>query len=206
MSFRLTDLFTYALLIGVLILAFMGIHGCAAEPKPSTVWRSDERVPVPAAVVIRGEGWLCSGVAIDPHYILTAKHCTDTDGPIEVEAFPGERQPAGLVAEASDADLAWLYVARPLRVVAELAPYRPLPGTLVFAVGFGCSRGARPDVHAGAYVATDRDNDLVLAMGVCPGDSGGPLFDADGRVFGVISKRVEDPGVPVAFAAPLRGL
>ncbi len=206
MPTRLTDLFTYALLLGVLVLAFCGIQGCAGSPEQATTWHADDRVPVHAAVLVRGEDWLCSGVAVDPHYVITAKHCTDGDGPIEVEAFPGETQPAGLMAEATDADLAWLYVAHPLRAVAEIAPFRPLPGTLVFAVGFGCSQGTRPDVHAGAYMAQDMDGDLVLAMGVCQGDSGSPLFDAEGRVFGVISKRVAEHDVPLSFAAPLRGL
>lgn len=39
---------------------------------------------------------------------------------------------------------------------------------------------------AGEPLATDRD--VVIAKGICHGDSGAPLFDADGRIVGIASR------------------
>lgn len=204
MPTRLNDLFTYALLIGVLVLAYCGANGCAPVPPKGPKWpTADKRVPVHAAVLVRGADWLCSGVAVDANTVVTATHCV-ANGSFEVEAYPGLRYTNVRVSVADEArDVAIVHVEPALGAVAELAPFLPLPGTLVYAVGFGCAQGRAPAVHAGAYVARDLDGDLVLAMGVCHGDSGGPVFDEQGRLFAIISKRAEPASVPLAFAAGL---
>lgn len=198
--------------VGVLLLACLGAPGCAPVAPPrhqaGGSWPTHPDVPVHAAVMLHGNGWACSGVAVGEHEVLTAKHCTDM-GEFEVEYAPGEITMAAMVASYDDRDVAIVYTYDELSILAEVAPFRPLPGTLVYAVGFGCAPGkgpGMPTVHVGAYIEPDMDSDLVLAMAVCNGDSGGPVFDQEGRVFALISKRANPFTVPLAFAAPLEGL
>jgi hypothetical protein len=196
MPTRLNDLFVYACLIFVLLLAFFSVQGCApvAPPQPPI----PEHVPVHTAVRLDMDGAACSGVAVGPYTVLTAKHCT-THGAITVERFPG-LAPTRVIGQIThpELDLAVLQTEDELGAYARPAPYRPLPGTVVHAVGFGCKTHA-PTVHVGLYVSQDLDGDLRMAMGVCFGDSGGPVFDDQGRLFAIISRKAIPEDLPLAF-------
>lgn len=201
MPTRLSDLFTYVLLLGVLILAFFGMHGCAAVPVPRAPKWSD-RIPATAAVQLRGEHFACSGVAISDHELLTAAHCVNK-GDFEVVAFPGVSMGLGEVMYVdSGQDRARVRVPGLLTVQAPIAHKLPEEGDLVFAAGFGCYGSLA--VTPGLYLdATTASGQLGLAVGVCHGDSGGPVFNELGEVFAVMSAKATD--VPLAVAADVRG-
>lgn len=206
MPTRLTDLFTYALLIGVMILAFMG-YGCATNQVAHSAvpaLADIDRVPYQATVKLHMPGGACSGVAIDQHFFLTAKHCVG-GGPYEVEAFPGVSGPAELVIAYEDRDAALMRTPLVLQATATIYDGPPLPaGELVIIAGFGCLKTSL-FVTSGVYFGVGASSgQLLIAASVCPGDSGGPVFTKKGQVVGLTSGRGQD--LPVAAAAPTRGL
>src|SRR5512139_142693 len=193
MPTRLQDLLTYALLLGVLVLALLGIHGCGASAPPMPRWQ--DRVDVTSAVYIHGDGVACSGVAVDDHIVITAAHCMQHAMEEAVPA-PGDdpRRIEEVLAYAPDSDVAWVRVGgAPLPVQARMSARAVHPGEIVFAAGFGCygSLAVYPGIRTDL---PDADGQDVYAMAVCRGDSGGPVFDEHGALVGILSaKAVESP-------------
>lgn len=192
MPTRIQDLFVYFCLLGVLILAFLGINGCAAPPPPRPdSWQ--DRVDVTSAVYLEGDGVACSGVAIDDHLVLTARHCVDGSPMTVALPTPGDN-PRPIVGAHLDPvlDLAWLTIGGdPLPVQARIAPRPPVSGELVFGAGFGCFQtlAVYPGLHIDQLPIGD-----AYAMAICPGDSGGPVFNDGGEVVGILSSRsTQDP-------------
>jgi hypothetical protein len=197
MPTRIQDLFTYALLAFFLALAFLGFaNGCAASAPPrSTKWH--DRVDVTAAVFLFNDESRCSGVAIDDHLILTAAHCDHMT--IAVPTPGNDPRPVLHMDAFDDRDLAIVVVGgEPLPVQARIALAQPDEGDVVFAAGFGCYEELA--VYPGLYIGP-RPPPLVgdaYAMGVCKGDSGGPVFNDDGELVGILSERGTE--APIAIA------
>ena len=195
--------FSIVLLLGVLALAFC--NGCAAVPPPAPKW--SDRVPATAAVYLEGEGWACSGVAVGDHQVMTARHCVcsveegTSRGPFVVTAFPGVNHNAVSAQVDERLDVALVTVDGPrLEVQAPIAPELPDAGDLVFLAAFGCYRSLM--VSPGLYIGKAPDGDVAFAGVVCSGDSGGPVFNERGEVFGILSKR--GTTAAVGFAVDVR--
>lgn len=178
-------------------LALTFLAGCASAPPPPPKW--SDRVDVSSAVYVRGDTFACSGVAVGDHTVLTAAHCMDK-GEFEIVAFPGVSYPVTKVELWPGRDLAWVTTggAR-LAVQARFALKLPDEGDLVFGAGFGCY-GALA-VEPGLYVTRRQiDGALVFAMGSCHGDSGGPVFNDDGELIGIITAKSVDSPLTLAEA------
>lgn len=196
---RPEDVFTFALVIGVLLLAFLS-GGCAASAPPAPLWQ--DRVDVASAVYLHGGGAACSGVAIDDHIVATAAHCMQ-HAISEAIPSPGNApRPVELVETYfADRDIALVRVGgAPLPLQARIATSNTLPGQLAFAAGFGCygSLAIYPGIRTDL---PDADGQDVYAMAICPGDSGGPVFNDRGELVGVLSARAV--GNPLAYVEPL---
>jgi secreted trypsin-like serine protease len=160
---------------------------------------------------------VCSGVALAPRLVLTAAHClsgsADTliavrdEGrivPITVSAVA--RHPgydgAAVRARRVSIDLGLVETANPLPAgfkfadIADAAPPRDAP---LVAAGFGVTREGGPmsDGHARAadLVVSEPLSKVTLwardpknsGLGACHGDSGGPLYSADGQLLAVVA-------------------
>ena len=164
-----------------------------------------------------GRQSVCSGVALGPRLVLTAAHClagaADTlvavrnDGrtaPIPVAAVarhPGY-DPGGPAKRRRSIDLGLVETAQPLPAAfrfVEIATASPQAGEPVAVVGFGLRREGGPpsDGHArvAALAVAEPLSNLTLwaadpqraGLGACHGDSGGPMFSADGRLVAVVA-------------------
>ena len=139
----------------------------------------------------QGQG---SGVVVTPDgYLVTNAHVARAKGPLHVR-LPGHGDVAGRLVGADDrTDLAVVKVdASPLATLA-------LPDTVTVRVGevvvaIGNPLGLERSVSLGVVSALHRDlptRDGVLEgllqtdASVNPGNSGGPLLDADGAVAGI---------------------
>jgi serine protease Do len=143
-----------------------------------------------ATVLVRGPGrWASGGAGVvwRPGLIVTNAHVAGKRKNV-VEAADGAAQEAELVAFDPRRDLALLRVDATHLPVADIAPQGTLRvGALVLAVGNPLgSRGAVTTGIVHALSQQRRRARVILAdVRLLPGNSGGPLGDAAGRVVGL---------------------
>ena len=153
-----------------------------------------------------------SGFIIDPEgYIVTNNHVVAEAGEITVILHDGTRHTAKLKGHDAKTDLALLKIESP-----EELPYvrfgdsdKSKVGDWVVAVGNPFGLGG--SVSAGIISARGRDiqsgpydDYLQIDAPINRGNSGGPLFDASGRVIGVNTAIFSPSGgsVGIGFAIP----
>jgi len=152
-----------------------------------------------SVVVVRQGASTCAGVLLDDGSIATAYHCIAGGFGARVTFPDRERGRARVVAADPARDLALLTtgdrrgpglalgpaprVGDEVAVIghpyASSAPGGFLEGTLRWSVGYG-------------RIAAVGSRSLQLDVTVGPGNSGGPVVDAEGRVIGIVSRRIGD--------------
>jgi hypothetical protein len=134
----------------------------------------------------------CTGTLVSPDVVITAAHCVNFGsepepgrrGQFYIEAADGSEQTYsitrfrsyGTELGADDIALMQLGVSVPPEVAtpAPLATARPADGASLTVFGYGCTqRGTHTDWLK--RKATFRQGDATAHL--CPGDSGGPVFD-----------------------------
>jgi len=155
---------------------------------------------------------LGSGFIIDPAgYVVTNNHVVDGASKVQVILNDGTRYPATIEGRDPKTDLAMLkiHADKPLPYVKFGDSGAARVGDWVLAVGnpFGLggsvtagivsARGR--DIHSGPF-----DDYLQIDAPINRGNSGGPLFDASGKVIGVNTAIFSPSGgnVGIGFAIP----
>jgi len=172
-----------------------GRHGglLAAEDAPRS---SDERYLAPYVFVATGSGVVVSadGEILTNHHVI-ASVCSPLSPTLTVRLANLGECAAVLIAMDPVGDLALLRLTgqHPSLTPAILADHLPAPGTPVIAVGNPFALGDmddRPSVSRGVLgtgrvVRGSYVDCLQHDAPVNPGNSGGPLFDLDGRLLGI---------------------
>lgn len=155
--------------------------------------------------------WKCTGEAIAPQWVLTARHCTDSISTANVyysnsttdrgTAYKGDRF---LASPNNDVGLIHLAAPHAIQYYSKLATsYTPKAGDSATIAGYGHRSGGVPadglyrakvevlgsgkDLYGGSAVHVEGvDGNANL------GDSGGPLRNTDNRIIGVCSKGDSD--------------
>ncbi|WP_299591239.1 trypsin-like peptidase domain-containing protein [uncultured Microbulbifer sp.] len=158
---------------------------------------------------------LGSGVIVDPSgYILTNYHVISEAEEIAVVLSDGREAQAQMVGSDADFDLAVLKVDLPSLTTIEVGdPDKAQVGDVVLAIGnpFGVGQ----TVTQGIISATGRDlantgtgsylqNFLQTDAAVNPGNSGGALVDAHGKLLGINTSILNQSGSSggISFAIP----
>jgi S1-C subfamily serine protease len=158
----------------------------------------------------RGQG---SGVALTPDgYVLTNAHVAGRSGRLGVRLPGGEEAPGEVVGADERTDLAVVRAEARGLAILPLAEDRSLRvGELVLAIGnpLGFERSVSVGVVSALYRALPTpqggllDGLVQTDAAVNPGNSGGPLLDAEGRVVGVTTAMI--PWAKgMGFAVPAR--
>lgn len=202
--------------IRCLVLLLACLAGCAAPLQHRFPLNQPGRPPAVAAVswnstlVFTDGRMLCSAVLVAPDTALTARHCLLDGFNGGVLAHPDGRV-FGVVQAvvASDADIAFLRILPAAREPAPLGEVVEV-GQAAHVLGYGCSSGvqleARPVRFVGRFKPS-RPDDLLLDVWegrACRGDSGGGVFDAEGRLLGISVRiaDVEDGEVELVYTVP----
>jgi S1-C subfamily serine protease len=160
------------------------------------------------SIVAAGSG---SGVIVTPDgYLLTNQHVVHRAASVIVKLTNGDKVEARVIAEDASTDLAVLRArTSALPAVSLLTNPSPRVGQLVVAIGnpFGFEATVSAGVIS-AHGRTLRGTDGRLIEGVVqhtaplnPGNSGGPLVDAQGRVVG-INTAIIAAAQGIGFAVP----
>ena len=145
----------------------------------------------------RGSRGVGSGVLIDSNQILTAAHVVDGARRIEVQFTDGSRIGADIVSsvQASDVALLQLRKSPPNPIVATLADSDETRiGSRVFIIGapFGISQTLSVGhlsgrMHRGTMATGTPIEFLQTDTAINTGNSGGPMFNDQGEVIGIVS-------------------
>ena len=154
-----------------LLLLLGGCGGCVSVPSHGELRDTTLRLEF--------ANGLCSGTAIAPDTILSAKHCfagqlkTINGTPVTVVESHTESRDRIVVKVAGIRFKTW----------AKRGP-TPIQGDKLRF--WGNPEGGQ-DLYREAIVSRAWTDGLVLQTIVCGGDSGSGLFDAQGRVVGIVS-------------------
>ncbi len=153
-----------------------------------------------------------SGFLIDAQgTVVTNAHVIDSVGEIEITLHDGRKLPATLLGQDRETDLAVLKIkgGKNLPFVRFATDGLPQAGQWVMAIGNPFGLGGSVSVGVVSAVGRDishgrYDAFIQTDAAINQGNSGGPLFDARGRVVGVNSAILSPSGnsVGVGFAIP----
>lgn len=169
----------------------------------------------PSVVAVETESGEGSGVIWDDEgVIVTNNHVVAGATRIEVALASGARLPARLEAADERGDLAVLRVERDGLPAAEFQPELPRVGELAIAMGnpAGFEQSVTAGIVSGLHRAIPSGGqtpalvDLVQTdAAISPGNSGGALVNADGRVIGInvaYLPPADTGAVAIGFAIP----
>ncbi|MFA5006863.1 MAG: trypsin-like peptidase domain-containing protein [Candidatus Izemoplasmatales bacterium] len=185
----------------------------------STVYRIGQIFPGITQTLVEASSSGSGVVFLDRdgyYYVLTNHHVIDDLGytaSYEIIAFgDDEAQPAELVCQDADLDLAVLRFAKQNRTTVELIDWttrlrtRLTPGELVLAVGNPLS--VENNVTFGEFIALETIENapykvLYHSATIHEGSSGGALVDLDGNLLGINAWGSEDSDEE-SFAIPVQ--
>lgn len=130
-----------------------------------------------------------SGVLIGPDRLLTAAHvvaCDGTDPMLILVELHGASTMAGVEVMSTGADIARLQTIDKLESHAVLIGPRPAIGEMV-CVAAGAPLGRTRRCGPVERFDADASGDIVHAVVTEPGNSGAGVYDADGRLVGILS-------------------
>ncbi|HEY2410633.1 MAG TPA: trypsin-like peptidase domain-containing protein [Pirellulaceae bacterium] len=168
-------------------------------------------LPIPTRTRTRipteGQG---SGVVMDASgYILTNNHVIRGANAIQISLADGRKVKAVVIGRDGASDLAVLKIDADGLVPAEFADSDKMEtGALVWAVGspFGLERSITSGIlsakHRSGLAGSASQDFLQTDAAVNPGNSGGPLVDATGKVIGINTAIVGDSYQGISFAIP----
>lgn len=136
----------------------------------------------------------CAATVLDTGEVLTAAHCTTHGDVGRVSGVTGAvvQRWFALTGE----DMALVATPQPLDMGGVEVSAMPIPGSTVWWAGDGETRDAPltparydREANGNVYLTSASQSAVVL-----PGDSGGPIYDASGRLVAVLDGWTDRPG------------
>jgi serine protease Do len=176
---------------------------CAeAQKTPASIYKDY----IHGVFTIHAGAILGTGFVVSPGLVATNAHVVGNTSVVEVEAQDGTKFQATVIQKDVGHDYAILKPngIRPFTTTVSL-PLGPTPAIGESIVVIGSPGGMKGTVTAGIVSQIYPDGMIQLNVSVNPGNSGGPVFDAQGRVFGMATFKYSQ-GDGIGFATPVRWL
>ena len=190
----------------VALALLLGAAGCTGTEQPPSAEDAPASAPVvdfaavvervaPSVVTVRTGDGVGSGVVFRDDIVLTNEHVVSGAREVVIDYADGSSSAAIVLATDRVTDLAVIRTSRTGLPVPEYHTELPRPGEPVLAIG--SPLGLQGTVTAGIVSALDREIpasgpasralvDLIqVDAAISPGNSGGALLDAAGRVIGI---------------------
>ncbi len=144
---------------------------------------SDDQFTQGTAFAVDLEGYTDQGKTafFSNHHVI--EDCID-QGALTIENLNGEVFDVVLENYDVDSDLALLSADFEMPYL-DLANYPPSPGFWVMS--YGSADGLSGSISTGTVLNVTTDNDVLVTVAISGGNSGGPLIDNLGNVFGVVT-------------------
>lgn len=155
----------------------MSVDGPTTIPEAKHKTRTTVTLPLKRAGTCSGEFVTRTGD------ILTARHCVDGFDTFEVQTFDSRRYTAIVIATSTAHDLAMVHIDRlntPFFALASTV----VRGQTIFVLG---SPLGITDTLSTGIVARIGGDVTLLDCSALPGNSGGPVFDKERRLVGVLN-------------------
>ena len=203
----------YALAVAVVVLAILTAVACnsSATTAPETPTDVTENALPSVVQIITSSGSGTGFIVSENGLVVTNKHVVEGERRVTVRLRTGEEYRGDVSQTSSVFDLAYVEIDStrsftPLLLGDSGAVRVSEPA---IAIGYPLSEelGLEPTVSLG-IISAKRDDYLQADASLNPGNSGGPLLDANGKVIGVITARVEStetgrPVTGIGFAIPI---
>jgi serine protease Do len=168
----------------------------------------------PSVVTVRTESGVGSGVVLRPEVVVTNQHVVGENKDVEIRYADGNTSAGTVLATDSVTDLAVVRTERKDLPVPEYRTQLPRPGETALAIGSplgfenSVTAGIVSGLHReipGSAARTQSLVDLIQTdASISPGNSGGALIDAQGRVIGINEAYIPPKAgaVSIGFAIP----
>jgi serine protease Do len=207
----------------VVAMAVVSVGGCtqaASQAPPATPGPAGSSAPdvvarlAPSVVTVRTPSGLGSGVVYRPDVVLTNQHVVEGATDVVVEYADGTSSPGTVTATDTVTDLGVVRTARSGLPVPEYRPDLPRPGEAVLAIGSplgfegtvtsGIVSGLHREIPGSAAQSRALVDLIQVDAAISPGNSGGALLDASGRVIGINEAYIPPSAgaVSIGFAIP----
>lgn len=172
-----------------------------------------ERVS-PSVVTVQIGGGTGSGVVLRPDVIVTNAHVVGTAREVTIGYADGSSSPGAVLAADEITDLAVVRTARKDLPVPEYRPDLPRAGEVAIAIGsplgfensvtVGVISGLNRNIPGSAAQTSSLVDLIQTDASISPGNSGGALLDARGRVVGINEAYIPPAvgAVSLGFAIP----
>lgn len=185
--------------------ALAALTACADAPQPEQLYK--RLLPsVMTLTVQKADGSTATGtgfLAVKEGLAVTAWHVVRNAKSVTAKFSDGEEfEVPGLVDKDETRDVALIRVKEFGRPLLTLATAAPEVGAKAYAVG--APEGLEFSLSDGLISQTRKDGGVTFYQFSCPtspGNSGGPLAEADGEVIGIVSRQMRD-GQNLNFAMP----
>ena len=154
--------------------------------------------------VFKASGGTGSGVILDARHVLTAAHVVDCSylPDVHVITASGKRMRAVVTRENDQTDLALLELAS-ADTFGDIAPPvigpRPIVGDSICKLQAVPTRGG--DCGPVTDLTAEPGNDVQHGARVEHGNSGGPVYDAEGRLVGITTQMLLPDGAGGRFTS-----
>ncbi len=172
-----------------LLLFGSGIAQAQSQQTPAAIYRSN----IGRIFTLRAGNELGTGFTYESGRIATNAHVVGDATSVEVEAQDGAKFRARVIRKDKVRDFAILEYASPIRAFSTLVPLAraatPQIGEGVVVIG--SPLGLKGTVTTGIVSQVFPSGVIQLNVAINPGNSGGPVFDMQGRVFGIATAKLQ---------------